>query len=108
LNIDILFAQYREALNDKTRADRNYELARQNLQDALQGPSTPETDPNPIVETITVGSRTRIGTRHVLHRFADGNVTCSCEGFRFRKNCGHGGRVIGPTRENGSALSVPA
>lgn len=106
-NIDLLFAIYKEALQNKQQADKNYEHARQRLQEALQGPSVPAEDPNPAVETFTVGSRTRLGTRHTVVRYKDGNVTCSCEGFKFRKNCGHGGRVIGPTRENGSALSVP-
>lgn len=107
-NIDLLFAIYREALQNKEKADKNYEHARERLQQALDGPSTPSLDRNPVAETWAVGSRTRLGTRHNLTRYADGNVTCTCEGFKFRKNCGHGGRVVGPTRENGTALSVPA
>jgi len=107
-SIDILFAQYKEALADKQRADRNFEHARQRLQDGLTDPEVLSVDPNPVVETWTVGSRTRLGTRYTMRRYADGNITCECDGFKFRKRCGHGGRVVGPTRMNGSAVSVPA
>lgn len=99
--IENLFNEFRAAKAAKERADARFVAARDRLIKALNdiGPGLPR---NPVQETWTVGSRTRPGVRHILSRFANGNVVCSCEGFRFRKNCSHGGKVVGPTREDGS------